>query len=36
MTKLNHARLAAMSPYAKDGARIVDMGYSAIPVMPGS
>lgn len=24
------------SPYARDGARLVDMGYSAIPVMPGS
>lgn len=33
---MHKSKPPADSPYAKDGARLVDMGYSAIPVMPGS
>jgi hypothetical protein len=29
------AEAGALSPYARIGARLVDMGYSAIPVRPG-
>lgn len=33
---MNRSKPTTDSPYARDGARLVDMGYSAIPVMPGS
>lgn len=33
---MNKSKPTVDSPYASVGARLVDMGYSAIPVMPGS